>query len=122
MRTKSILCVSFDQLVSEGRCTALGNAGFRVTPATRFEDALALLMQRHFDLVVLGHRFSREEKYLLAVEAEEKRNTPVVLVCGSGSLDIEIPATVRVLALEGITGILEAVDRLLPERAVRSAA
>jgi len=122
MRKKSILCVSFDQLVSDGRCTALRNAGFRVTAATRFEDALALLMRRKFDLVIVGHRFSREERYLLAVEAEEKRMTSVVLICGSGSSDIEIPATVRVLALEGITGVLEAVDRVLPKQAVRIAA
>jgi hypothetical protein len=47
------------------------------------------------------------------VEAKEKSNNPVLLVCGS-SADSEIPASRRVFALEGTSGLLAAVSALLP--------
>ena len=37
-----------------------------------WKEALDLLNREKFDAVIVGHRFSSEEKYLLAVEAEEK--------------------------------------------------
>ena len=114
MPRRRVLCVSLDKMVSEARSTALKEAGYDVTATTDAKEALELLSLGSFDAVIVGHRFSPEEKYLLAVEAEEKSNTRVILVCGSATRDSEIPAASRVYALEGSEGLLSA---LLPAKA-----
>jgi len=63
--------------------------------------------------VIVGHRFSREDKYVVTVEAKEKSDTPVLLVCGT-SPDSEIPASGRVYALEGTSGLVDAAVALVP--------
>jgi DNA-binding NtrC family response regulator len=109
--------VSFDRVVSENRRDALKEVGYDVTATSDVKVALELLSPGSFDAVIVGHRFSLEEKYLLAVEAEEKANTRVILVCGSATRDSEIPATSRVYALEGSQGLLSALSALLPANA-----
>ena len=84
-----------------------------MTAKTNINEALDLLKRDRFDAVIVGHRFSAEEKYLLAVEAKDQANTPVVLVCGANP-ESKIPATSRVYALEGNTGLLSALCRLCP--------
>ena len=113
MPRRGILCVSFDKVASENRCGSLREAGYDVRVCTTVQDGLDLLRQEAFDAVIVGHRFSAEERYLLAVEARVKANTPVVLVCGAAP-DYEIPAGSRVYALEGSTGLLSALSRLCP--------
>ena len=115
-----ILCVSFDRVASENRSMSLKEAGYEVTARTNVEEGLDLLNREKFDAVIVGHRFSTEEKYLLAVEAEAKTNTPVVLVCGA-TQDSEIPASIRVYALEGSAGLLSALSRLIPPKATARA-
>ncbi len=115
MPSPRILCVSFDRVVSELRCNSLMGNGYDVTALTNVSEALDLLYRGGFDVVIVGHRFSLEEKYLLAVEALEKLNTPVILVCGA-TPDSEIPATVRVYALEGNAGLLSALVQILPAK------
>ena len=116
MPSPKILCISFDRVVSESRCSSLKEAGYDVTARTNVKEGLELLNRDRFDAVIVGHRFSAEEKYLLAAEAKEKANTPVILVCGA-TQDSEIPATSRVYALEGNTGLLSALSRLFPVEA-----
>ena len=112
----TILCVSFDKVASENRCGSLREAGYDVRACTTVQDGLDLLRQEAFDAVIVGHRFSAEERYLLAVEAKEKSNTPVVLVCGAPA-GYDIPASARVYAHEGNTGLLSALSRLCPVEA-----
>lgn len=111
MSTRRILCVSFDKVASENRCSSLREAGYDVRACTSVQEGLDLLTLEAFDAVIVGHRFSAEERYLLAVEAKEKANTPVVLVCGVTS-DSDIPASARVYALEGNLGLLAALSEL----------
>lgn len=113
MPEQRVLCVSSDMTVSVSRCAALTEAGYTVRATNRIKEGLRWLSREQFDLVIIGHRFSTEDKYVLAVEAREKSNTPVLLVCGI-SADSEIPAAGRVYALEGTAGLLAAVTRLLP--------
>ena len=115
MRGQKVLCVSFDLAVSEIRCAALRGAGYAVAATISVEKALDLLSRERFDLVIVGHRFATADKYLLTVEAEEKANTPVLLVCGA-SADRDIPAAGRVYALEGTAGIISAAAALLSGR------
>jgi DNA-binding response OmpR family regulator len=113
MPERKILCVSFDTMLSENRCAALKQAGYDVTATTSVKKALELLNRERFEALIVGHRFPAEEKYVLAVEAKEKANTPVLLVCGAAQ-DSEIPATSRVYALEGSAGLLSALSKLFP--------
>jgi hypothetical protein len=75
-------------------------------------EALDLLKRERFDAVIVGHRFPAKEKYVLAVEAEQKSNARVLLVCGAAA-DSQIPATNRVYALEGNAGLLSALSALM---------
>lgn len=115
MRGQRVLCVSFDLAVSDIRCAALRGAGYAVTATINVEKALDLLSRERFDLVIVGHRFATADKYVLSVEAEEKENIPVLLVCGV-SADRDIPAAGRVYALEGMAGLLNAAAALLSKR------
>ncbi|HEX7422698.1 MAG TPA: hypothetical protein VF311_02255 [Terriglobales bacterium] len=116
MPERRILCVSFDRTVSENRCATLKEAGYDVTATTNVKEAVELLSRERFDAVVVGHRFPAEDKYMLAVEAKERSNTPVLLVCGAAQ-DSEIPATSRVYALEDSAGLLSALSSLFPRAA-----
>jgi DNA-binding response OmpR family regulator len=114
MAEQKILCVSFDSLVSESRCAALREAGYRVTALMKIEDAVELLWVEKFDLVVIGHRFPKAGRQALATLAQQAE-TPVVLVCGARA-DVQIPASARVYALQGAEGIVSAANKLLATR------
>ena len=116
MPNRTILCISFDGVVSESRCCCLRDAGYEVTATISVKGGMDLLNRKKFDAVIVGHRFSTEEKRLLADRAKEKASIPVVLVCGATS-ESGIPATSRVYALEGNAGLLSALSRLFPARA-----
>jgi DNA-binding response OmpR family regulator len=113
MPKRRILCVSFDRMVSHA---TLKEAGYNVTATTSAKEGLELLGREKFDAVLVGHRFPAEEKYVLAVGAKERSNTPVLLVWGAAR-DSEIPATSRVYALEGSAGLPSARSALLPAEA-----
>jgi DNA-binding response OmpR family regulator len=123
MREHKVLCVSFDTAVSDIRCAALRKAGYAVTATIDVKEALHLLSRAEFELVIVGHRFATADKYLLAVEAEEKANIPVLLVCGAWA-ERDIPAAGRVYALEGTAGLVTAASALFSEKmgGVRQAA
>jgi DNA-binding NtrC family response regulator len=109
---RTILCLSFDEIVSASRRSALEQAGCVVIATTKVADALEMLASVAFDLIIIGHRFSTADKHKLAAEAREK-GIPVLLICGA-SADAEVSAEVRVYALEGIEGMMAAVAKLLP--------
>lgn len=121
MPERKVLCVSFDKTVSDARWAALTTAGYAVIATTHMEEALKLVESEKFDLVIVGHRFSKADKRDLAVQAKEKWKTRVLLVCGA-SADADIPADARVYALEGSEGLLAAVRALLPAQAAAPAA
>ena len=110
-----ILCVSFDAAVSDLRCGALRQAGYAVTPTLKIGEAREFLSRDKFDLVLIGHRFSPEEKRSLAKMAKEECRT-VVLLVQSGSVDASIPADSRVSALGGTTALLSAAETLLAKQ------
>jgi len=120
MTAKRVICVSFDGAASYTRCAALRQAGYAVTSTTKITEAMDLLERESFDLAVIGHRFSAEEKRCLARTAKEDGDVPVVLVHGA-SPDKDIPADARVYALEGTEGILKAAELLLGSHKVRAA-
>jgi DNA-binding response OmpR family regulator len=112
---RTILCLSFDETVSASRRVALEEAGYTVIATTRIADALEILSSVAFDLMIVGHRFPAADKHKLAAEAREK-GIPVLLICGA-TPDAEIPADVRVYALEGTAGMVSTVAMLFPKAA-----
>ncbi len=108
-----VLCVSFDKTVSDQRAALLKKNGYNVTSTSWPDEAMRCLCAVKYDLVILGHRLAWSDRRDLAHYAREKCETPVVLVCGA-TRDSEIPADVRVYAIEGMDGLLEAVEKLLP--------
>lgn len=122
MHRRKVLCVSLDKTSSDDPYAVLTEADCDVVATGDIQDALQLLSREKFDAVVISHRFHREEKYALAVEAKEKWNIPVVLVC-SATAELEIPATCRVSALGGHAGLLSAVSEVVSgDMAKRAAA
>lgn len=117
---RTILCLSFDETVSASRRAALEETGYTVVATTQIADALEILSSVDFDLMIIGHRFPAADKLKLAVEAREK-GIPVLLICGASS-DAEIPADVRVYALEGIAGLVSTVAMLLPKTSAAATA
>jgi len=121
MPERKVLCVSFDKTVSDSRCSVLRQGGYAVTAITSTEEALQLLGREKFDLVVIGHRFPKGKKLELAGQAGERWKTRVLLVCGA-SAETEIPADLRVYALEGAEGLRAAARKLLPVSSAAPAA
>lgn len=116
---KTILCACFDETVAASRRAALEEAGYAVVTSIQAADALQMLSSVGFDLLIVGHRFSAADKRRLATAAAAN-STPVVLICGA-SADSEISATVRVYALEGMSGLVDGVARVLPATAATAA-
>ena len=117
---RTILCVSFDETVAERRRAALEEAGCTAVSTTNVGDALQMLASVVFDAVLIGHRFAAADKHKLAAAAHSK-NMPVVLVCGA-SAEQEIAADARVYALEGNSGLVLALNRVLAPKAVAEVA
>lgn len=107
-----ILCVSFDKTVSESREFALQEQGHEVVTTTDIDQAMEYLDSLKFDLVIIGHRFDKSDKRALINEVHQRYHTPVLLVCGA-SADEDLDADVRVFAIEGIDGLVDAADKIL---------
>ena len=114
---RRILCVSFDKTVCQDRLEALQQAGYEATGALTIDEAFRLLdAEKKFDLVIIGHRFSRFDKQALISEARERWHTPVLLVCGA-SAETELAADARVYALQGLEALVNAAAKLAPAAA-----
>ena len=107
-----ILCVSFDKTVSENREFALREQGHEVIPTTDIDQAIEYLDTLKFDLVIIGHRFDKTDKKALITEVRQRYHTPVLLVCGA-SADDDLEVDIRVFAIEGTDGLVDAVSKVM---------
>jgi DNA-binding response OmpR family regulator len=108
-----ILCLSYDATVSEYRREALKKAGYEVVATADVKEVSRLLDAEQFDLLILGHRFSAQQKRDVMSQAKKRQPLPVLLVCGA-SADSDVVADGRVYALQGLEGLLAGVAKLLP--------
>ena len=115
MEKARILCVSYDAVVSESRVSALNGAGYEVMGVTNIDRASAVLDSQEFNLVIIGHRFSKADKSRLIAQAEEER-IPVLLVCGSYP-ESDLKVADRVYAIEGVEGMLKKVAGVISLKA-----
>lgn len=116
MAARSVLCVSYDRTVLESRSEALRECGYDVAGTLSIEEAFDLLLSRKFDLVIIGHRFSKSDKKSLAAEVRDHWETPLVLICGA-TPDPDIVADEKVYALDGTPALVAAAQKLLGRRA-----
>ena len=119
MAVLKVLSLSFDEVVAQSRSTALRESGFIVMSTTQVASARVLLSREKFHVIVIGHRFSKNEKKSVATQARES-GASVVLVCGA-SPEWEVQADVRVWAREGIGAVVGVVKKVLA-RQTRAAA
>ncbi len=107
-----VLCVSFDEAVSHARLEMLARLECQVFATIHPEEAIRLLASQKFDLAIVGHRFPKTERHHI-VETARRKGAHVILVCGA-STDGDIPADLRVYALEGMDGLEAAARHFLP--------
>ncbi len=112
MTRPKVLTVSYDETVAKMRTATLYEAGYDVTSFTAPAEALAV-QPTHFDLVVIGHRFDLKAKETLINKARSDWKSKVILVCGASN-DPEIHPDARVYGLEGVQGIVDAAQKLVP--------
>jgi len=113
MSDSRILSVSYDETVSEYRRGALEKAGYDVVATTDVKEASRLLAAEQFNLLVIGHRFSAQQKGDLIFQAKKCGPIPVLLICDASS-DPDLPVDGRVYALQGMEGLVTEVAKLLP--------
>ncbi len=108
-----VLCLSFDQAVSDLRHKALTEAGYNVHATVDLDEAMRLLKPGIFAAIIIGHRFSKPERRILTRQAIEICKTPVILITSSAA-DTDITANAYVSKLDGTDGLLKAVAGLVP--------
>ena len=121
MAQQRILCITYPQAVNERRCKELIAVGYAVVGVTSVQHATPLLVGDVFDLVIVGVRFTDEERQKLVLLARDIYHVPVLLVCG-GEMDDDIVVDGRVLAAQGEKALLKAAAGLLRHKRTMAAA
>lgn len=113
MPLSRILCLSYDQSISEDRRQALKKAGFDVVATTVVEQACSLAHTQAFDALVIGHHFRDDQTCALIQEARHRWRAPVIVVTGLGA-DADSRADISVPILSGVVGLVRAVSQIVP--------
>lgn len=107
-----VLCVCWDSSLQRSRVWVLESAGFAVRSAGTPQDAAALLSRHGFDLVVLGHSLSHDEK----LELRRLSSGAVVVALRRSDEPHEPGFDASVDSGAGPENLLEVIDRLLHRR------
>jgi DNA-binding response OmpR family regulator len=109
---KRILSISYDESLLATRQMILEQAGYEVTSALGFAEALERSKQRPFDLVVLGHSLPLKDKSAIVAALKGKDKPKILSIRRHG--DAPIPeADASVEAIEGPQALLQAVRKTL---------
>ena len=84
-----ILSVSYDEPLLITRKLILQQAGYKVTSALGFVDALQLCKHDTYDLFIIGHSLPRQDKEALLRQIRIGCNTPVLSLYRSNEGPIE---------------------------------
>ena len=79
-RNAKILCGENDPEVLASEAAMLNKAGYQVTPATGRKEIEAALARERFDLVILGHTLTRNDRHHLPYMAKKSNESTRVLV------------------------------------------
>jgi CheY-like chemotaxis protein len=110
---KRILSVSYDQPLLVTRQMILEQAGFDVSSAFGFAEALEVCQTRHdFDLILMGHSMPQKDKMALIAALRPKCSAPLLSILRHG--DSPIPqADYSVDSADGPAVLLDAVKAAL---------
>src|SRR5258708_38036941 len=73
-----VLSVSYDESLLRTRDWILKRAGFAVTSALGFTEALAHCENSAFDLVIIGHSIPKSDRIALVNHVRKHNHTPVL--------------------------------------------
>ena len=110
---KHILSISYDQPLLVTRQLILEQAGFDVSSAFGFAEALEICQTRYdFDLILMGHSMPQKDKTALVAALRSKCKAPLLSILRRG--DLPIPeADYSVGADDGPVALLFAVKEAL---------
>lgn len=110
---KHILSVSYDQPLLVTRQMILEQAGYLVSSAFGFSEALEICQARHsFDLILMGHSMPQKDKMALLAALRPKCKAPLLSIVRHG--DSPIPqADYSVDSGNGPAALLAAVYEAL---------
>jgi DNA-binding response OmpR family regulator len=119
-RGKRVLLLSADPELSSLRQHVLAHAGFAISRALSRKEALQLLGQEKFDVLVISHSMSHEN----IVEMTElfragNPNSPIVTVAKGKWQDLKIEFDAAVTGDEGPEALIEAVETVLNRKQLR---
>ena len=110
---RHILSVSYDHPLLVTRQLILEQAGFDVSSAFGFAEALEICKTRHdFDLILMGHSMPQKDKTALLAALRPRCSAPLLSILRHG--DSLIPqADYSVDSNDGPTALLAAVNEAL---------
>ena len=114
MTPKHILSVSYDQALLSTRHLILQRAGYEVTSACGFHEALESCRKGDFDLVVIGHSIPRKDKLTLVKVSRMASQAPVLSILRPTSAPLP-EADYSVKSDDGPQALLLAVQQALQQ-------
>src|SRR6185312_11160967 len=108
-----VLTVGNDPVLLETRSQVLRTAGYIVVSARSIKQAITKFLEGDFDLIVLCHSISEEERQRFTAFIRERNSrTPVVFVASSlGQRDPLADVTTQNDPQDLLTGLREALTR-----------
>lgn len=110
---KHILSVSYDQPLLVTRQMILEQAGYVVSSAFGFSEALEICQTKHdFDLILMGHSMPQKDKIALLAALRPKCQAPLLSILRHGDSPIS-QADYSVDSNDGPAALLAAVHEAL---------
>ena len=117
---KSVLLLSDDLEIALLKAHVLGHAGFAVTRAESRKDAIQLMRESSFDVLVISFSLSGDSVVELAgIFRAENPTAPIVGVAKGRWQDLPLEFDATVTGDEGPEGLIEAVEMVLNRRQLR---
>src|SRR5579859_2269660 len=110
--SKRILSVSYDESLLSTRQMLLQQAGYEVTSALGFPEALAWCKKGEFEHVLMGHSIPREDKQVLVRVTRMVSQAPVLSIRRPTSVPLAA-ADYSVKSEDGPEALVAAVDKAL---------
>jgi DNA-binding response OmpR family regulator len=117
---KTVLLLSGDRELGLLKKHVLAQAGFAVTRADSRKEALLLIEQRKFDVLVVSYSLSTDNMLELAdLFRGHHPGAPIVYVAKGSWQDLKVDFDATVTGEEGPEGLIEAVEMVLNRKQLR---
>lgn len=108
----SILSISYVEPLLRTRQWILETAGFRVTSALGFTQAIACSQDKTFDLAIMGHSIPRDDKQALLGALQKDSECRILSLCRPGDLPLS-GANHSIDSWEGPEALIAAIHHTL---------